>query len=265
MSPRTKKRDDSPTTDGTEINWVYKFGRLNMRPRGDDFKFRLNVIGATAADVVSHIGGWLFDRSMMGWDITVLIAEPGQDFRALQILGVTPLPLDTVLQSGMRLPICDGISVAADLYFGDSQVKRHVLRRLHRRESEFTLWGADLPAESNENTSGAMSFDVIAYQLTRAAGSFKAHAVAAGFGVWPAPAVAPTEAICDGRFRDRFRQSPLRAVDRPDSGICTSAARSDQGQAPQDMESTDGDPSQRWMVSPNPQLIEDPRVGTGLL
>jgi len=137
MSPRTKRAGHPlMSAEQIEVDWVYKLGRRNLRARADDFKFRLNVVAPTVADVVSCVGGWLVDRAMMGWDIKVLIAQTTQDFRPLNILGVTPLSLETVLDGRTRLPICDGISVAADLYFGDGRVRRHVLRRLHRRQSE---------------------------------------------------------------------------------------------------------------------------------
>ena len=83
---------------------------------------------------------WLVDRAMMGWDITVLIAQPRQDFRPLHILGVRTLAFDSVLDSRMRLPICDGIAVAADLYFGDSRLRRrHVQPSWHHHADSLYL------------------------------------------------------------------------------------------------------------------------------
>jgi hypothetical protein len=43
--------------------------------------------------VVTRAGGWLFDRVMGGWDVTVFVADPA-DVRPLQILGTQTLDLD---------------------------------------------------------------------------------------------------------------------------------------------------------------------------
>src|ERR1700686_1645048 len=130
MSPNDQKADALTRAEPLESDWLYKLGRRDLRARNDDFRFRLNVVAPTVADVVSCVGGWLVDRAMLGWEITVLIAARQQDLQPLHILGVTPLAFDEVPKGGRRLPICDGISVAADLYFGDARVRRHVLRRL---------------------------------------------------------------------------------------------------------------------------------------
>src|SRR5258708_23635754 len=55
-------------------------------------RYQLNVIAADVADVVQSIGGWLFDRSMAGWDVNVLLASHN-DTRPLQILGVRTFEL----------------------------------------------------------------------------------------------------------------------------------------------------------------------------
>jgi hypothetical protein len=213
MSPRIRKAGDSLIpAEQNEGDWVYKLGRLHMRPRGDDLKFRLNVVAPTVGDVVTYVGGWLVDRAMLGWEITVLIAQSRQDFRPLRILGVKPMALDGVLIGRTRLPMCDAICVAAELYFGDARVRRHVLRRLDRRRSEFTLWGGDWPTEPETNAALPKTPVIVEHQLSLAARSFKTQAVAAALGSLPMGGVGPTETFCDGRLRDGFRQSPLRVV-----------------------------------------------------
>jgi hypothetical protein len=211
MTPRINKAGDSPaSTEQADHDRAYKLGQLDMRPRGDDLAYRLNVVAPTVADAVSCVGGWLVDRAMLGWDITVLIAHAQQDFRPLQILGAKPVALDGVLTGRTRLPVCDAISVAAELYFGDARVRRYVLRRLDRR-SEFTLWGGDW-ARSPDGTAAQPKLPVVVeHRLSLAARSFKAHAVAAALDYWDG-VVSPTEIFCDGRQRDGLRQSPLRIV-----------------------------------------------------
>jgi hypothetical protein len=224
MSPGIKKAGDSPTsTEHAEDDWAYKLGRLDMRPRGDDLKYRLNVVAPTVADVVTGVGGWLVDRAMLGWEITVLIAQEQQDFRPLQILGAQPVALHSVLTGRTRLPVCDAISVAAELYFGDARVRRHVLRRLDRRRSEFTLWGGDWATKPDGNAALTKVPVIVEHQLSLAAQSFKAHAVAAALDSCLAGAVGPTEMFCDGRLRDGFRQSPYASS--PKTGADTDPHR----------------------------------------
>jgi hypothetical protein len=170
------------------------------------------VVAPTVADVITCVGGWLVDRATLGWHITVLITQSRQDYRPLHILGVTPLALDTVLDARMRLPICDGFSVAADLYFGDPRVRRHVLRRLNRRRSEFTLWGPTWPLKPGDDGAASTNAVIVEHQLSLAARSFKAHALATALGSWPETVVGAAETFCDGRLRDRFHQGPLRIV-----------------------------------------------------
>ena len=37
-----------------------------------DMRYRLDVVAANAADAVKFAGGWMYDRVMAGWDVTVL-------------------------------------------------------------------------------------------------------------------------------------------------------------------------------------------------
>jgi hypothetical protein len=210
---RIKKAGDQLTsTEQTHGDWVYKLGSMYTCARGDDLRFRLNVLGPTVADVVTCVGGWLVDRAMLGWDITVLIAQSQQDLRPLHILGAEPAPLESVLTGRTRLPVCDAFSVAADLYFGDARVRRHVLGRLDRGRSEFTLWGGGWPTEPDGRAAPTKTPGIVEHELSLAARSFKAHAVAAALESWPQGTVGTTETFCDGRLRDGFRRSPLRVV-----------------------------------------------------
>ena len=56
-------------------------------------RYRLDVVAADVADVVKFAGGWLFDRAMAGWDVTVLVADH-PDERPLQILGAQIVDLE---------------------------------------------------------------------------------------------------------------------------------------------------------------------------
>ena len=65
-----------------------------------DMRYRLDVVASSVVDVVRFAGGWLFDRAMAGWDVTVLLTDrrPPRD-RPLQILGAQTLDLEHALAS----------------------------------------------------------------------------------------------------------------------------------------------------------------------
>src|SRR6201999_4509172 len=44
-------------------------------------RYRLDVVAADVADVVKFAGGWLFDRAMAGWDVTVLLVDHPENVR----------------------------------------------------------------------------------------------------------------------------------------------------------------------------------------
>ena len=56
------------------------------RVDGLNIRYRLDVVAPSVIEVVTHAGGWLFDRVMAGWDVSVYIADR-TDVRPLQILG----------------------------------------------------------------------------------------------------------------------------------------------------------------------------------
>jgi hypothetical protein len=103
-------------------------------------RYRLDVVAASVADVVRFAGGWLFDRSMAGWDVSVLIADHLDD-RPLQILGAQIVDLEDALGSMESRPRPQALAAAADLFGCDSRVRQGVLRALDHGVTEVTLWG----------------------------------------------------------------------------------------------------------------------------
>ncbi len=49
--------------------------RRNPLADGENLRYRLDVLGVSAVDVVEAAGGWLYDRVMAGWEVTVLLAQ----------------------------------------------------------------------------------------------------------------------------------------------------------------------------------------------
>ena len=135
-------------------------------------RYRLDVVAATVVDVVRFAGGWLFDRAMAGWDVTVLVADHPDD-RPLQILGAQVLDLEDALASVDSRPRPQALAAAADLFGCDSRVRQGVLQALDHGVTEVTLWGENWPAELDE------SVGLVQHRLSMAAQIFKAQALAA--------------------------------------------------------------------------------------
>jgi hypothetical protein len=150
------------------------------RPRGRShavtsrpFRYQLNVIAASVADVVQSAGGWLFDRRMAGWEVNILLPEP-IDARALRILGATTTDLRTGLASFLRGPErAAALAVAANLLASDESIQEEVLEAVRSGLTEVALWGDSRPA----NVGGQV--DSTEYRLSAAARVFKGHALAA--------------------------------------------------------------------------------------
>ena len=159
----------------------------HTRANGLDIRYRLDVVAPSALEVVTHAGGWLFDRVMAGWDVTVFIADHA-DVRPLQILGTQTLGLDCAFAPRDDRPRPQALAVATDLFGTDLRVRRGVLKALDRELTEVTLWGEARSSELDETT------DSVQHQLSAAARVFKAQALAA--------AAAPNASV---GFTETFR------------------------------------------------------------
>jgi len=173
---------DAPRLDGgvTQLtgSGCSELNGIPVRDDGD-MRYRLDVIAASVLDVVEAAGGWLFDRRMAGWDVTVLVPE-GEDVRALQILGVDILQVGPTWISWAERRHVQALAVAADLFDRDSRVKQGVLHALEQGLPEVILWGSAWSAEL------VRSGDEVRHQLSRAARVFKSHASMAASGREPA-------------------------------------------------------------------------------
>ena len=152
-------------------------------------RYRLDVVAPTVLDAVRFAGGWVYDRVMAGWDVTVLVGSD-EDVRPLEILGADTLDLEQVLASWEQRPHPQTVAVAADLFDLDDRVRRGVLGALEQGATEVTLWGT--PRSSDLDSS----VDSVEHRLSAAARAFKAQALAAaGAGTEP---VGATETFCCG-------------------------------------------------------------------
>ena len=138
-------------------------------------RYRLDVVASSVADVVRFAGGWLFDRSMAGWDVTVLLTDLADcsDVRPLQIIGAQTLDLGDALAAVESRPHPQALAAAADLFGCDSRVRQGVLQALDHGVTEVTLWGESWPAELDD------SVGLVQHRLSMAAKIFKGEALAA--------------------------------------------------------------------------------------
>jgi hypothetical protein len=167
-------------------------------------RYRLDVVATDVADVVRFAGGWLFDRAMAGWDVTVLVADHPDD-RPLQILGVQVLDLECALATAGHRPPPQTLAAAADLFDCDSRVREGVVQALDQGATEVTLWGQTWPAELDDTVG------LVEHRLSAAAHAFKSQALAAA-GISPA-GIGAIE-----RFRSRVMTSPSVEADLVPSG-----------------------------------------------
>ncbi len=135
-------------------------------------RYRLDVVAANAVDAVRFAGGWMYDRVMAGWDVTVLLADRTNE-RPLQILGVATTDLESALESWAERPHPQTVAVAADLFASDERVRRGVLGALEQGLTEVTLWGDSWPADLDD------SVGPVAHHLSAAARAFKTQALTA--------------------------------------------------------------------------------------
>ena len=162
------------------------------RADGECLRYRLDVVAASALDVVLSAGGWLYDRAMAGWEVTVLLPELC-DVRALRILGVRALDSQAQFAAVGAGSTSQSLAVSAEAFTADARVRDAVLQSLENRLTEVALWGQSpqgWPLRVNRAmTSGQ-------HVLSAAARRFKGYALAAA-GI-PGATVGPAEELlCD--------------------------------------------------------------------
>jgi hypothetical protein len=168
-----------------------------MRPR-------LTALAPSVVEVVRYAGGWLFDRAMAGWDVTVITSDHS-DSRPLRILGASVRDLETTLAVPVLGTCLSTIAVRSDLYDCDARVRRMVLATFDEGLAEVRFWGDPRP----EDLDGTA--DPVWHRLSFAARAFKAQALAAA----AAEAADPNEDIeVYGKLAD-LRAEEVRVTGAP--------------------------------------------------
>ena len=152
-------------------------GAKSLRPAAEDAdryqdRYRLRVVATNVAEVVTSIGGLIFDRAMAGWDVTVEVERNiGREAdRAIRILGgrvATP-----VAGSGSA-PRPHVLAVATDVFVMNEPIRRLALAARKGNATDVLLWGRWPPPNLN------CRFVPIRHRPSAAAQVFKSHALAA--------------------------------------------------------------------------------------
>jgi hypothetical protein len=154
------------------------------RADSECLRYRLDVVAVSAADVVASAGGWLYDRVMAGWEVTVLLPH-GCDTRSLRILGVRVL--DPEARPDLKASTSQSLAVSAEAFGADARVREKVLESLGDRLTEVALWGDGWPLAVDRTMTRHH------HVLSAAARRFKGSALAAA-GI-AAHSVDPTETL----------------------------------------------------------------------
>lgn len=152
-------------------------------------RYRLDVVAASAVDVVQSAGGWLYDRVMAGWEVTVLLPH-SSDSRSLRILGVRTSELQAQFALTETGSASQSLAVSAEAFTADARVRDKVLKSLDNGLTEVALWGDGWPLGINRAMTRAQ------HVLSAAARTFKGYALLAAGN--PCHPVDPTEPLlCD--------------------------------------------------------------------
>jgi hypothetical protein len=135
-------------------------------------RYHLCVVASDVGELVDLAGGWMCDRSLAGWDVSVAVSEP-RDPRPLQILGATMLVTHQQFVS-----INDGeghasIAIAPGVFENNDQIRGEVLQALDMGAIEVTFFGSSIPGDLDGQLGRGQ------HRLSGAARAFKAHALAA--------------------------------------------------------------------------------------
>jgi hypothetical protein len=149
----------------------------SLRPAPEDFgRYRLHVVATNVADLVTSIGGLIFDRAMAGWDVTVAVDGDSRgtlDDRPIRILGAR-------VATTAAGPDCTGnpsrpqvLAVATDVFVANEPVRRLALAARKGNATDVLLWGRRQPPNLN------CGFVPVRHRPSAAAHVFKSHALAA--------------------------------------------------------------------------------------
>lgn len=136
------------------------------------------MLAADPLEAIEYAGGWLFDQSMAGWDVSVHVAEDG-DTRPLEILGASLYDLRSSLVSRDSLaqrntgPWPQAVVISPKVLASEERLRSATMASIDQRLVDVKLWGDEMPTELNGRCL------TISHRLSCAAQAFKRQAFAA--------------------------------------------------------------------------------------
>lgn len=142
-------------------------------------RYQIAIVAESVDDLVSSIGGWLFDHILAGWVVTSIRISGRKleehELRPLTILGYRPRL--EVVRGGLpaqrnRAPR-QLVAVSSAAAEHDERLRARLHRSLNNKGAEIVLWGRDVTPLLGEGLS------LTGFRLSTAARVFKAEALRA--------------------------------------------------------------------------------------
>ena len=137
--------------------------------------YRLDVLTPNLTDVLAEAGGWIIDRALAGWAVTIICIGPGSpgEDRLGKILGAEIAGREALTDGNRFRPY--GIALPAALYRADNCARDYIAASLAHQATEICLFGTGRRAPTDD------TFQSISHRISTAARAFKAHSLAAAY------------------------------------------------------------------------------------
>lgn len=166
-------------------------GRVWERAHRRQSRLRLAILGLTVGEVVHAAGGWVFDRSLAGWDVTVIVSNL-IDPRPVAILGAQGLDFSWALTAAGSGLHPHALAVSAELIADNRVVRDGLLSVIDEGTTEISTWGEEWPKGFD-----GVTVEQTTHRLSHAAKVFK-RAALGSIGAAPADRI-DTEAFHTGK------------------------------------------------------------------
>ncbi|MFW0796761.1 hypothetical protein AAFP30_23345 [Gordonia sp. CPCC 205515] len=115
--------------------------RMRAAARRRPLRHRLAVVAADPVEALMLSGGWVFDQSLAGWDVSVHVLEGG-DPRPWQILGADIYNLRCSLDRRDADPWPEALAISATLLDSDAGIRDEAVSAIESGRCEMRILGA---------------------------------------------------------------------------------------------------------------------------
>ncbi|BBY27134.1 hypothetical protein GCM10023114_51130 [Mycolicibacterium sediminis] len=156
-------------------------------------RYVVHVITPHVVNVVESVGGWLCDRAMAGWEVTVLLTGKGEDPLPIRILGGEVVALEAADQREWYRCSPGALAIAVDRLRRGTRVEEELRVAMDCGRNDVTTADRSWAAEPDS----IEQVETVEYRLSGAARAYKARALAA-VGQ-PVEAIAAVEVVPTAR------------------------------------------------------------------